>query len=209
MAVYPKIAAAWTPERRAAQRERMNQARAKKLQKRGVAPLQQQKFVQNYVRTGDATQSYRDVYGDKGPNTRSLAWNILHKPAVQKMIQDADTAIALAAQGSVDKLVELREGEDGKVALLAAKGLLDTYGDMMRRNEKKMEPGSSTNNILITGMTDDQLIARIAALGAPGVVPGVNEATVQEEPYAADGGGAGLQGPGTHAQGPAGLSAEG
>jgi len=177
------MARKWTDEQRAAARARLAKYPIWQTRKHKVGELtkQQTKFVESYVKEPNATKAYLSAYGPK-PNpedNRHQAWRVLHLPHVQAAIQKVDSSIALAAQGSVERLVELRDGDDAKTALLAAKGLLDTYGDMMRRQEKNAE-ASTTNNILITGMSDDQLLARIAELGAQGAVPGAVEAEVQE-----------------------------
>lgn len=187
------MAKLWTPEERAEQADKMREIRKLRGQnKRGSK--QQVKFVEEYVKEPNATKAFIAAYGmSKTPsNTRSQAWRVLHLPEVQAMIQKVDSSIALAAQGSVDKLVELRDEGDTRTALFAAKGLLDTYADMMRRQEKNAESSATTNNILITGLSDDELVHRISQFGTQGTVPGAITPNVQEGADQANGGGPGL-----------------
>lgn len=186
-----------------------NLAKGRMHRFRGGNP-KQRKFVEKYVKSGNKMSAYREVYGDKGEHTRRYAYVVLHNPTVQKLIAGVEENLAKAAQGSVDKMVELRDSaESEKIQLGAAAGLLGAYADMMRRQQKEMEPTATSNNILITGMTDDELIQRISQYGASGTLSGAHEAEVQEGPVPADGGSAGLQEPGAHAPGDSAEPAEG
>lgn len=138
-------------------------------------------FVEKYVKSGNASQAYREVYGDKGENTRHLAWVVLHNPTVQRLIQSTEELIAKEGRGSIEKLVQLKESDSEKIQLGAAKAILEAYAEMIRRQQKALEPQQdTTNNILITGMSDDELIARINQLGGQGTLPRTPEAEVQE-----------------------------
>lgn len=160
-----------------------------------------QAFVTEYLSNGrKATAAYIKAYQGKD---KKKAWQTLHNEKVQELIASTEKRLAASGQGSVDKLIELRDsGESEKVQLGAAKAIMDSYSEMMKRQIKATSPEySGTTNILVTSMTDADIIRRIGELGAQGFVPRAIEAEVQDGPTAPYGGDLGLQEPGTDSPG--------
>ncbi len=83
----------------------------------------QDKFVKEYLDTGNGTQAALKAYDTKNENTASsIAWENLRKPEIQVAIQDS----AKTAQAVILQLAQSAENES--VRLNASKDILDRAG---------------------------------------------------------------------------------
>lgn len=144
-------------------------ARKKRYSKKGKAIQRRyEKFAKVIVETGNKTEAYRQAFpkaNDTSSNLTHGGERLLQRPDVQNMIKKIDERLMSEGEKSIAKLVDLREGaEKETVQLDAAVTLLNSYHQVMKRLTGQEEMKNVTNNILVTGMTDDDLLARIQLL---------------------------------------------
>lgn len=122
------------------------------------------KFVKELVKNGGRpSEAVRATYPGRYITPDSVSnkgQGMLRNPVVQRLLAEYTMKISGEAGPSVEKLAELRDdGESEKTQLDASKALLEAYNVAVVRGGK--EEQGTTNNILITGMTDEQLVQRI------------------------------------------------
>lgn len=92
----------------------------------------------------------------------SYASHTLKVPSVRAFIQKADASLLKEAEKSVKKLADLRDGsESEEVQLKASSNLISSYLTVTKRLADAEKPDPSTTNILITGMTTEEIMKRI------------------------------------------------
>lgn len=85
--------------------------------------IKQERFVKEYLETGNGAQSALKVYNTDNPRTAAvIASENLTKPNIQKYLED----IAVKAATRVEQLME--QSENLTVALGASKDILDRAG---------------------------------------------------------------------------------
>lgn len=108
----------------------------------------QMDFLDKYVLYNNATQAYREVYGDvKGAN-RS-AWRILQKPEAQEYLQyaaaQAKTDRIAGLEECLEKITEVIRTGDKKEVLRALDMRLKTLGAYINKQEVTVETPTTIN----------------------------------------------------------------
>ncbi len=100
----------------------------------GKLTLKQQNFVNNYLETGNATESAARAYNAKNRNTaHSIGTENLQKPAIKDYLKEkAEDAILI-----IYKLA--KEAKSENVRLNACKDILDRAGYFVDKSEKADE----------------------------------------------------------------------
>lgn len=111
---------------------------------------QQKKFVQNYLKTGNATQSYIDAgYKSKGKSAEANSCRLLSNKNVQAYVRKLSQRAEEKAIADMQEIKELwtrfarDEAEDKRTRLKATEYLAKTNGAFLDRVEAKV----STNKL--------------------------------------------------------------
>lgn len=113
----------------------------------------QEKFVKEYLDSGNGTQSALKVYDTDNPRTAAaIASENLTKPNIQKYLED----IAIKAATRVEQLME--QSENLTVALGASKDILDRAGYKPVDKSELSNPDGNLKTIIINKhASDDKL----------------------------------------------------
>lgn len=175
------------------------------------------KFIENGGNATDAFLKMRaevgsPFYTPKNHVARVGGFHMLQDPIVRQLIAKAEDKIYEQAIPTIEKLKQLRDAAEGEnVQLGASSQLMDAFFKVVKRMDEKEEklPENLTQNVIITNMTTDEILARIAKFtvgakqeGRAGdALSGAGAPEVQGVSDVSDGGVPGVQEPSADTQG--------